>query len=263
MSGVSLSIDRGARRSRRGAVVAVLALGLSGCAVADRLAEIGSPPKMTTIGDVRRAEETAALRYPTPVEPTLVASANSLWRPGSKSFFKDQRATRVGDIVTVAVSTADSASLSNETKRSRSNTDSLSMGNLFGYKQSLLDRLPGRGPSALGGAAELGMSGALNHEGKGSNTRSETVVIKIAAVIVEVLPNGNLVIRGRQELRVNQELREIQVAGIIRPQDIDPSNQISGEKIAEGRISYGGRGIISDVQQPPIGSQVLDIIRPF
>lgn len=263
MSGALSLSECAVRRVLARAAIVALSLALAGCAVADRLAEIGSPPKMTNIGDVRRAEETAALRYPTPVEPTLIATANSLWRPGSKSFFKDQRATRAGDIVTVAISTADSASLSNETKRTRSNSDSLSLGNLFGYKQSMLDRLPGKGPSQLGGAAELGMSGALAHEGKGSNTRSETIVIKIAAVIVEVLPNGNLVIRGRQELRVNHELREIQVAGIIRPQDIDSSNQISGDKIAEGRISYGGRGTMSDVQQPPIGSQVLDIIRPF
>jgi flagellar L-ring protein precursor FlgH len=240
-----------------------LAASLGGCGVADRLAEVGSPPKMTTIGDVSRPDERAALRYPSPFEPNLTVTANSLWRPGSKSFFKDQRASRVGDIVTVAISTADSANLSNETKRTRANSDNLSLGNLFGYKSSLLDRLPGNGPSRLGGAAELGMSGDLSHEGKGSNTRSETVVIKIAAVIVDVLDNGNMLIRGRQELRVNQELREIQVAGIIRPQDIDTSNQISGDKIAEGRISYGGRGVISDVQQPPIGSQILDIIRPF
>lgn len=263
MSRVSPSTDHLFRLSGACLVAVAIAATLNGCGMADRLAEIGSPPKMTAIGDVRRPEEIAALRYPTPVEPTLAATANSLWRPGSKSFFKDQRASRVGDIVTVAISTADSASLSNETKRSRSNSDSLSLGNLFGYKNSLLDRLPGSGPSQLGGAAELGMSGALSHEGKGSNTRSETVVIKIAAVIVDVLPNGNMVIRGRQELRVNQELRDIQVAGIIRPQDIDSSNQVSGDKIAEGRISYGGRGVISDVQQPPIGSQVLDIIRPF
>lgn len=261
MSRASPSTDH--RSSGSCIVAAFLAASLAGCGIADRLAEVGSPPKMTTIGDVSRPDETAALRYPTPVEPTLAVTANSLWRPGSKSFFKDQRASRVGDIVTVAISTADSASLSNETKRTRANSDALSLGNLFGYKSSLLDRLPGKGPSGLGGAAELGMSGTLSHEGKGSNTRSETVVIKIAAVIVEVLPNGNMLIRGRQELRVNQELRDIQVAGIIRPQDIDTNNQISGDKIAEGRISYGGRGVISDVQQPPIGSQILDIIRPF
>lgn len=263
MSRASPSTERRACRGETGLLAVALAAALSGCGIADRLAEIGSPPKMTTIGNVARPEETAALRYPTPVEPTLAATANSLWRPGSKSFFKDQRASRVGDIVTVAISTADSATLSNNTKRERTNSDSLSLGNLFGYKNSLLDRLPGNGPSQLGGAAELGMSGALAHEGKGSNTRSETVVIKVAAVIVDILPNGNMVIRGRQELRVNHELRDIQVAGIIRPQDIDSSNQIAGDKIAEGRISYGGRGVISDVQQPPIGSQVLDIIRPF
>jgi flagellar L-ring protein FlgH len=246
----------------RAIALLLVSAALAGCSIADRLGELGSPPKMTEIGDVRRAKEVDRIRYPIAAAQIEPSTPSSLWRPGSRGFFKDQRATRTGDIVTVKITMADSANLSNETKRDRSNSDNLSLGNLFGYRQRLLKALPGTGPENTADPL-LNSSGTGSLDGKGSAVRSESVTVNLAAVIVQELPNGNFVIAGRQQLRVNQELRDIELTGIIRPEDIDTSNAISSEKIAEARLSYGGRGVISDYQQPPVGAQLMEIIRPF
>ena len=245
-------------------VAGLCALQIAGCAGLDRLAEVGSPPRMSHIADVRRPSEIAAIRYPLPDAPVHAATANSIWRQGSKSFFKDQRASRIGDIVTVAINLADSADFTAESSRTRTDASSLNVGSLFGFRNQLFKRLPSDGPSGLLNSSEVfGLSGSGNFAGTGGAKRSENVKINLAAVIVEVLPNGNLVIAGKQELRVNQEMRDIQLTGIIRSQDIEPNNTVSSDKIAEGRISYGGRGLITDYQAPSYGQQMIEILRPF
>ena len=98
---------------------------------------------------------------------------------------------------------------------------------------------------------------------RGSVRRNEKLTLRVAATVLDVLPNGVLAISGSQELRVNFELRELLVTGLVRPADISRQNEVTYDKIASARVSYGGRGQISDVQQPRIGQQVADILLPF
>ncbi len=234
---------------------------LSGCTTIDRLSEVGRPPTLSPIAEIANPAPAHRLAYPTQAEPPARPTSNSLWRPGSKTLLKDQRATRLGDVLTVDVQFSDSATLENETSRERSNSDTLNLGNLLGYASKIAGSLPGN--PTLNTAAALGSSGSGLFKGTGSAQRKESVRLKVAVIIVDQLRNGNFVVSGRQELRVNNELREVVVGGIVRPQDIDAENTIASEKIAEARISYGGRGMITDYQQPPIGSQIVEILRPF
>ena len=234
---------------------------LTGCASIDRLSEVGRPPATTPIDVIRSPMLAEKINYPIQAEVDARPTSNSLWRPGSKTFLKDQRATRLGDILTADVQFSDSATLENQTSRERSNSDALNLGSMLGYASKLAGTLPGN--PMLDPAALLGSSGPGQFKGTGSSQRKENVRFKVAVIIVDQLRNGNFVVSGRQELRVNNELREVVVAGIVRPQDIDAENTIASEKIAEARITYGGRGTLTDYQQPPVGSQIIEIIRPF
>jgi flagellar L-ring protein precursor FlgH len=176
-----------------------------------------------------------------------------------RGFFRDQRARRVGDLLTVSVTVEDRASLSNQTQRSRTNSDNLGIPSFFGL-ETKLDKIF---PNAVNPNSLVGASSDMTNQGRGNVQRQESISFNLAATIVQVLPNGNIVIDGKQEIRVNFEVREIGIAGIVRPEDITPSNTISHEKIAELRVAYGGRGQITDVQQPRYGAQVLDIILPY
>lgn len=160
--------------------------------------------------------------------------------------------------MTVRVKVTDKADLNNETRRSRSNGENLGAKNLFGLETQIGKVLPGANASAL-----VGADSSSNSEGAGSVSRKEELVTNVAAVVTQVLPNGNLVVEGKQEIRVNFEVREIIVAGVVRPEDIEADNTIDSSKIAEARIAYGGRGQITDVQQPRYGQQVMDILLPF
>jgi flagellar L-ring protein precursor FlgH len=195
---------------------------------------------------------------PEPERP--IHMANSLWRPGARAFFKDQRAAKVGDILTVAVSIEDEAEIDNSTTRTRTNTEDDDVTGLLGYQSSLNRILP---EALTSGTDLLNLSSSSAQTGEGTVERSETITFQIAAVVTQVLPNGNLVIWGHQEIRVNFEVRELLVAGVVRPEDISSANMVASNQIAEARISYGGRGQLTDVQQPRYGQQVLDIILPF
>ncbi len=198
--------------------------------------------------------EAAFVQVPMPPpEPPRVmhrAEAASLWQRGSGGFFADQRASRVGDILTIDIFIDDRAQMRNASKRERSGSASAGFPSLLG-----LDNLP------TGDIIDL--SSSFEAEGSGSINRGESIELKVAALVVQSLPNGNLVIAGRQEVKVNQELRELRVAGIIRPQDIRMNNTIAYEKVAEARITYGGRGMISRQQQRGYGEDVVDIILPY
>ncbi len=250
-----------ANRSLR-AALCILALGtLSACNTLQRLSEVGEPPKVSKVQDPTQMAnyQPVTMPMPTPVAPP--PNANSLWRPGARAFFKDQRAKEVGDILTVAVNIdKEKASLTNTSTQVRNNSESVDPNfTMLGYEQALGRVLP----DAVDPANLLSFGSDHNTSGKGTIEREESLKVNLAAVITQVLPNGNLVISGRQEVRVNAELRELTVQGVIRPEDISSRNTISYDQIAEARITYGGRGSISDMQQPRYGQQIFDIIFPF
>jgi flagellar L-ring protein precursor FlgH len=118
------------------------------------------------------------------------------------------------------------------------------------------------GSTALPGRLITADSTATS-DGKGTIQRQESLTTNIAAVVTQILPNGNMVVEGKQEIRVNFEKRQLIVAGIVRPEDIQSDNTIDSSKIAEARIAYGGQGQITNIQQPPYGQQVMDVLLPF
>ncbi|NQU69445.1 MAG: flagellar basal body L-ring protein FlgH [Rhodospirillales bacterium] len=244
----------------RSAFVVLAAAGmLTGCNTMNRLSEVGQAPKMTTIQDPTQSANYRPVSLPMPNPSASTHRANSLWRSGARAFFKDQRAAVVGDILTVEIAIDDKAQLNNTSTRDRANTEDSAITNLLGYESALAQVLP----EAIQPSNVLTLDSTTTNSGKGTIDRAETINLKVAAIVTQTLPNGNLVIQGRQEVRVNYEVRELQIAGIIRPEDITSSNTITYEKIAEARIAYGGRGHISDFQQPRWGQQLIDVLFPF
>lgn len=239
-----------------------LALGfatlvLANCSAVDRVAGIGEQPNLSAIENPTAQPGYRPVSMPMPEPIVATYSPNSLWRSGARSFFNDQRASRVGDLVTVRVDITDSAQIANQTSRSRTANEELGGSGMIGTQlDSILPQ--GATPSAIADFDTNSSSG-----GQGSVNRSESLTTTVAAVVTQILPNGNMVIEGRQEVRVNFEVRELIVAGVVRPEDIDASNTIDSSKIAEARIAYGGRGQITDVQQPRYGQQLFDILMPF
>ncbi|WP_332684968.1 flagellar basal body L-ring protein FlgH [Bosea sp. (in: a-proteobacteria)] len=240
-------------------VVLGLGLLLGACGAADRLANVGQAPALSPIEDPTASKGYKPVQMPMPAVEHASYAPNSLWRTGSRAFFKDQRARVVGDLVTVKVKVTDKAQLDNTTKRSRKNGEDFGAGRIMGFENKLDKFLPNG--SSAGELLSLDSEGTS--EGSGSVRRAEQLATNVAAVVTQSLPNGNLVIEGKQEIRVNFEVRELIVAGVIRPEDIESDNTIESTKIAQARIAYGGRGQITDVQQPRYGQQVMDILLPF
>lgn len=232
-----------------------LSLMLGACGAADRLANVGQAPALSPIEDPTATKGYKPVQMPMPAVEHASYAPNSLWRTGSRAFFKDQRARLVGDLVTVKVKVTDRAQLDNTTKRSRKNGEDLGAENFFGAESKWKKNAD---PSSF-----LKLDSDSSSEGSGSVRRAEQLATNVAAVVTQTLPNGNLVIEGKQEIRVNFEVRELIVAGVIRPEDIESDNTIESTKIAQARIAYGGRGQITDVQQPRYGQQVMDILLPF
>jgi flagellar L-ring protein precursor FlgH len=243
--------------SKRSAVIALLALAPLGAC--------------SSVAEAVRGPELAPVGYPAALVPrdqTILspretergpASANSLWRVGARAFFADQRASRVGDILTVQIDIDDKAKTTNSTNSSRSSSNNLGVPHFLGLESSLGRILPGGYDPAK--MVETGSS--TSNAGAGSVNREEKISLTIAAVVTAVLPNGNLMIQGTQEVRTNAELRQLTVAGIVRPEDISSANTIRHTQIAEARISYGGRGDISRVQKTPAGQSLVERFSPF
>jgi flagellar L-ring protein precursor FlgH len=236
------------------AVVSVLA----GCSTFDQLSRVGTAPTLTAIQDPTAQPGYRAVNMPMPEAVQASYQPNSLFSNEARGFFKDQRAHKIGDILTVIVTIEDSAKFSNTTSRTRTSANKTgigtTLGSLFGT------HIPGVDVSPSGA---ITTGGTLTDGGDGSVDRKESLQTNVAAVVTQVLPNGNLVIEGHQEVRVNFEIRDLIVQGIVRPEDVQSDNTVPSEKIAEARISYGGRGQITDVQQPRYGQQIADAIMPF
>ncbi|WP_372618671.1 flagellar basal body L-ring protein FlgH [Falsiroseomonas sp.] len=235
-------------------VLAAVALG--GC---ERMSELGRPPALAAIENPTADPNWRRVSMPMPAAHAPGGTGNSLWRPGSRTFLRDQRAAQPGDLVTVLVSIQDQAQLQNSTERERQGNDTMGFPRLFGLESSITRLLPNTvDPTRL-----VETNGTQTTSGSGSIRRTETVAMRVAATVVQVLPNGNLVVTGRQQVRVNSELRDLTVSGIIRPQDIGSDNTVRHDRLAEARIAYGGRGTVSDVQRPRVGQELLDIVLPF
>ena len=187
------------------------------------------------------------------------AGANSLWRSGAREFFADQRASKVGDILTVLITINDSAKTTNQTTTSRTSDVTAGIPHLLGLESSLGKILP----SGYDPANALGTNTKTDQAGNGAVTRQEQINLTIAAVVSAVLPNGNMVIQGTQQVRTNNEVRDLTVAGIVRPEDISSANTINHTQIAEARISYSGRGDIARVQKTPAGQALVEKFWPF
>lgn len=245
---------------RNTALALLLGCTLSGCgSTMDRLSSIGSPPTMSPVENPQLKEDYKPVSMPMPAPVAETRQPNSLWASNRTTFFKDQRAGNVGDILTVMIEIKDKAELDNATERTRDNGETAELPALAGYEGSLGRILPESvDPTNL---AELGSTSKSN--GSGTIDREEKITVKLAALITQVLPNGNLVIHGNQEVRVNFEKRILSVDGVIRPEDISTDNTVNYDQIAEARIAYGGEGQITDVQQARYGQQVYDILFPF
>jgi flagellar L-ring protein precursor FlgH len=254
--------------------VLVALVPLAACGTAERLANIGRAPKISPIEDVAapayepslgnqgyafrtpNAAGDAAAPHATAAAP---ARTSSLYRTGARAFFRDQRASRVGDVLTVRINIADKAEVDNTTTRTRINSEDAQLPALLGFESKLGKVLP----NAVDPNNLVNVGSQSRSTGNGQTQRKEEISLTLAAIVTGVLPNGNLVIRGRQEVRVNFEVRELVIAGIVRPEDISRDNTIPHTQIAEARVSYGGRGQLTDVQQARYGQQIYDALFPF
>ena len=235
-------------------LLAATALSVTGCGnTLTKLGQMGDKPPLTSVENPQTRADYKPLSWPLPdPEGASTRTSNSLWQPGARGFFRDQRATRVGDILKVSVSIADNAKFDNTTNANRTTSDSSTISG------KLLPFIGGDQTKPL-----IETNGKTQSNSTGKIDRKETIKTQVAALVTQVLPNGNLVIEGTQEILVNFEVREVSVRGVIRPQDITSDNAVDSSQIAQARIVYSGRGRISDVQQPRWGQQAVEILSPF
>jgi flagellar L-ring protein FlgH len=234
----------------------VFTLLLVGCG---RLDQVGKAPDFTPLEGSYQHHAMYSNAVPESADPDAPSDDSSLWTAGRSSLFGDRRAAQRGDILTVVIEIDESAEISNSTGRSRTGSEKMKVPSLLGIPQRIDDILPEG--AALADAVDT--SATSTFKGNGSVSRNEKLTLRVAATVVEELPNGVLRIEGQQEVRVNFELRELIVTGYVRPVDVSRQNEITYDKIAGARISYGGRGQITDVQQPRYGQQVADALLPF
>jgi flagellar L-ring protein precursor FlgH len=230
---------------------------LTGCAAIDRIKQLGEPVALAPIDNPTAKPGYKPVQMPMPTPQPITYNPNSLWRNGSRAFFNDQRAHIVGDILTVKVNVNDTAQFQDQTQLSRTTTEDTEITNFIGA-----NAITNPAKAVLPGSI-LTASGNSQMNGQGNINRNDQLVTNVAAVVTQLLPNGNMVIEGKQEIRLNNEVRELIVAGVVRPEDIQSDNAIELPKVAEARLAYGGRGTLTNIQTERWGQQVADIILPF
>lgn len=252
-------------RSRLTVLSLASAFVLSGCNPAEHFDR--DPRTSPLVVDGETIHEVSRVQVPMPAvqmeTPPQGSARASLFSSRTKALFADQRADNIGDIVTVIISIDDSARLQNSTDRQRDGASSVGFPTFFGYGAKIAAILPGISRNDLPTGDIVDINSETSASGSGAINRNEKIELKVAALVIDKLPNGTLVVAGRQEIKVNQELRELRMAGIIRPVDIRNDNTISYEKIAEARVAYGGRGTLSRAQERSYGEDAMDVILPY
>jgi len=241
----------------RCALLSSVAIVSTGCSSLDKLKMIGEQPPLSPMDNPTAKPGYKPVQMPMPTAQPATYNPNSLWRNGSRAFFKDQRAHQVGDILTVKVNINDTAQFQDQTQVQRTSTEDSNISNFLGAKT-----ITNPAKSILPGSV-ISADSNTQSNANGSINRQDQLLTNVAAVVTQTLPNGNLVIEGKQEIRLNSEMRELLVAGVVRPEDIESDNTIDLPKIAEARVAYGGKGTISNIQDPPWGQQALDVLLPF
>ncbi len=221
------------------ATLAVLGAGLA----LERLSQVGQTPELTPIENPVRQANYEPVTLPMPCAQPASYRPNSLWRTGAKAFFKDQRAAQVGDIVTVNISINDEATLNNRPEQTRTNDEDNDISKLLGFEGAFDTILP----EAVDPIDMTDINSSISTISDGSVARDEVITLTVAAIVIQILPNGNFVIRERQEVRVNFEVRELAITGVVRPEDISSTNTVEYSKMTKARVIYGGRGVLSDM----------------
>ncbi|MDR5654685.1 flagellar basal body L-ring protein FlgH [Ruixingdingia sedimenti] len=237
-------------------LILLLSAGLMAC---QRLEEVGKAPAFTPAEAGNEFYAMSSVPMPMDHAPLSGTTEASLWSGGRGSLLGDRRAAQRGDILTVVIEIDEKAEISNSSGRSRSGSESMGIPSMLGIPQRLDRKLP-EGASM---ADAVSTDSSSSYQGNGSVARKEKLTLRVAATVLDRLPNGVLRIQGSQEVRVNFEVRELIVTGFVRPEDVSRLNEVTYDKIAGARISYGGRGQITDVQQPRIGQQIADVLLPF
>ena len=224
---------------------------LAGCALPK---DFNRAPDLSPVGTgIAEAAPDAAIELP-PV-------ANAVATPRALNLYTDQRIAHVGDILTVSISINDKAVVGKSSNRSTTAKGA------FGFDWTFSPPSVSSGGGGSSTTASLNykhdFNSTSNQQGNGNINRSEQIQLSVPAIVTGVLPNGNLVIKGSQEVRINYELRQLTIAGLVRPSDISRDNTVAYDRIAEARISYGGRGRLSEAQQPGWGQQAYDLIKPY
>jgi len=241
----------------RCALLSTVAVVSASCSTIDQLQHLGQTPPLSPVQNPTTEPGYKPVQMPMPTPQPASYNPNSLWRNGSRAFFNDQRAHQIGDILTVKVNINDTAEFQDQTQLTRSTTEDANISNFIGAKT-----IANPATAVLPGSL-LAADGNTQMQGNGTINRQDQLVTNVAAVVTQVLPNGNLVIEGKQEIRLNSEMRELLIAGVARPEDIESDNTIVLPKIAEARVAYGGKGTLTNIQTQPWGQQVTNVILPF